>query len=723
MLTTQKIKRILLLGWLLLSHYRAFRAFHRMSEKERQQHLAIPKHLVQSLLKLGPLFIKVGQILSTRPDVLPKEYIAELAQLQEHVPPFPYSDARTIIREEFQQDIHDLFRSFEEIPVAAASLAQVHFAELSDGTPVAVKIQRPQAKEAITADLVLLSGWITLFSRLFPQKARRFNLAAGFQEFGRYTLQELDFVLEANTMERFRHNFAGQHDVVIPQVYHNLVKSRVLTMERITGQRLSEITPTLSTRERKQLSHRLLEIEMKMFISDGVFHADLHPGNIFFLGDGRIALLDFGMYGELSQEHRDHFILYWLAVLQRQTRRAFSHLVRQTSQLKNADEEAYYQRFKEMADKFYSSITLKVSLMQTYLDIIVSGAKYGFVFPSDLLLQAKALTTAEALAFTLTPDFKFAKDASPILAREFALRATDFARLKETAEQILPELLLFGELPPASSRERATTQSSLPFDWSEVLKLINEQVRALQPDTNSLRSIIDSFARSILECEYTEDEIEGILDEVWSGYDQLAHSVPSQETVGGRFMVHASAVEISMYRVLLLRGQSKERATKIIYDTVWHIYTKMGEVPWDLATLFRNSDYDKLRFATTAFRTFPFSSPSYRWQEIEAEPGVVAFNCLKCPVAEYFQSHNLAELCVNTWCSLDYPLARQWGAELKRTGTIAGGANVCDFRWHALNAPEEKGSIETFSNDSEQRKEGKHVRNSISLREVHETLL
>ncbi len=723
MLTTQKIKRILLLGWLLLYQYRAFRAFHRMSDKERQQHLAIPKHLVQSLLKLGPLFIKVGQILSTRPDVLPKEYIAELALLQEHVPPFPYSDVRTIVREEFQQYIHDLFQSFEEIPVAAASLAQVHFAELFDGTPVAVKIQRPQAKEAITADLALLSGWITLFCRLFPKKARRFNLAAGFQEFGRYTLQELDFVLEANTMERFRHNFADQHDVIIPQVYHDLVKPRVLTMERITGQRLSEITPTLSTQERKQLSHRLLEIEMKMFISDGVFHADLHPGNILFLGDEKIALLDFGMYGELSQEHRDHFILYWLAVFQRQTRRAFYHLVRQTRQLKNADEEAYYQRFKEMADKFYSSITLKVSLMQTYLAIIVSGAKYGFVFPSDLLLQAKALTTAEALAFTLTPDFKFAKDASPILAHEFALRATDFARLKETAEQILPELLLFGELPPASSREQATTHSPLPFDWSEVLKLLDKQVRALQPDTNSLRSIIDSFARSVLECEYAEDEIDTLLDEVWGGYDQLAPSVPSQETVGGRFMVHASAIEISMYQVLLLRGQSKEQATKLIYDMVWHIYTKMGAIPWDLATLFRNNEYDKLRFATTAFRTFPFSSPSYRWQEIEAEPGVVAFNCLKCPVAEYFQAHNLAELCVSTWCTLDDPLAKQWGAELKRTGTIAGGAKMCDFRWHGLNVPEAKGSSETLSDDSEQRRDGKRARNIISLREVHETSL
>jgi hypothetical protein len=173
----------------------------------------------------------------------------------------------------------------------------------------------------------------------------------------------------------------------------------------------------------------------------------------------------------------------------------------------------------------------------------------------------------------------------------------------------LPELLLFGELPPASSRERASAPSSFPFDWSEVLTLISEQVRAIQPGAGSLRPMPDAFARSVLEREYTEDEIDGIVDEVWGGYDQLAHPVPSQETLGARFMVHVSAAEISMHRVLLLRGQSKERATALIYDLAWHVYTKMGEVPWGIAGLFRNDDYEKLRFATTVFRTFPLVPP------------------------------------------------------------------------------------------------------------------
>lgn len=690
----RKTMRFIRLIWLLLRHYRAFHAFRRLPESESKQRVDIPRQFVQSLIALGPLFIKIGQILSTRPDILPKEYIAELALLQERVPSFPFDQVSKTIQEQFHRDIGDIFRSFEEKPVASASLAQVHLAELHDATPVAVKIQRPRAQEMIEEDLALLARGLTLISRLFPRTTRNLNLVAGFHEFRRYTLQELDFALEARTMDRFRDNFAGQHDVIIPRVYHDLVTPKVLTMERISGLRLSELVPRLSRKERERLSHRLLEMEMKMFISDGLFHADLHPGNILFLEDGKIALLDFGMYGELSDEHRDHFILYWLAGLQHQTRRAFYHLVRQTTRQKDADEAAYYERFKELADRFYTSTITERSLTQTYLNIIVSGAKFGFVFPSDLLLHAKALTTAEALAFTLTPDLKFERAARPIIAREFALRATDFRRVKETIEEVLPELLLFGELPPATLREPASDATALPLDWGDMLGMIGEQIKAFQPDAASLSAMLDASARVVLERVYSEEEMDNLLEDAWERYSELTRAVPAQDTVGARFMVHLSAVTIAVYQALLAHRQSREQAMGLVYDMAWHVYTKMGEVPWTIAGAFSNNGSAKLRFATTMFRSFPFSSPSYLWRNVEAEPGVIAFNCLKCPVAEYFRSHDLSELCVNTWCSLDYPLARQWGAELQRTGTIAAGSEVCDFRWRILDAHQDGSSGE-----------------------------
>jgi ubiquinone biosynthesis protein len=689
---TQKALRLLRIGRMLLHHYRALRAFTRLSDTERNQRLDIPRQFVQSLIELGPLFIKIGQILSTRPDVLPHEYISGLALLQERVPPFSFDEVKATIHEQFHQNIEAVFRSIDETPVASASLAQVHLAELHDGMQVAVKIQRPLVKEQITEDLELLSGLIKRLSQLFPGRARRFNLVEGFNEFKRYTLQELDFALEAKTMERFRHNFAGWPDIIIPQVYWDCVTPKVLTMQRVSGMRLNGITPKLSLQERKRLSRRLMEMEMKMFISDGFFHADLHPGNIFFTQEGKITLLDFGMYGELSDEHRDHFMLYWLAGLQRQLRRAFYHLRQQTTRLKGADEDAYYETFKKLANSFYDSTITERSLTQTYLDIILSGAHFGFVFPSDLLLQAKALTTAEALAFTLTPDLKFDREARPIIAREFARRAADLGRLRAQAEQLLPELLLFGELLPASMREPSHAGFSLQFGWSDILKQISEQVKTLQPDIATVRGVLDTSARQVLTRVYTDEKVDDILDETWARYAELTPTLPEQETVGARCMVHLSAVTIAMYQALLAAGQSKEGATSLIYDMGWLVYTKMGEVPWAMAGFFSQDAYEKVRFATTAFRQFPFSAPSYKWQDADAGPGVAAFNCLKCPVAEYFRSHSLSELCVDTWCKLDYPLARQWGAELERTGTIAGGAPVCDFRWHAIAQTTEQGA-------------------------------
>lgn len=607
----RKAVRLLHISQLVIRHFWAFRSFMKLTVEERKQHLAVPKRFTQSLLELGPLFVKLGQILSTRPDVLPEEYLTELARLQEHVPPFPFAQVRRMIKEQFKQEIEDLFRSFEEDPIAAASLAQVHAAVLNDGTQVAVKMQRPFAKEKITTDLDLLSKLIELFRRLFPGKARRLNLVAGFNEFQRYTLQELDFSLEAKTLERFKRNFSEWPDIIIPHVYWEFVTPKVLTMERVTGLRLHEIIPTLSEIQRKRLSRRLLEMEMKMFIADGFFHADLHPGNIFFTENGNIVLLDFGMYGELSDEHRDHFILYWYAGLQKQLKRAFYHLIKQTTRLKHANEDAYYEAFKDLAERFYTSTIAERSLTQTYLAIILNGAKFGFVFPSDLLLQAKALTTAEALAFALTPDLKFETEMPPIIAAEFARRATGFGRLNVLAERVLPELLLFGELPPASIYEPPVRDVSSQPNWGDILKVLSEQVKAIQPNVANMRYLLDPSARKALRPIYSDHEVDDLLDSTWARYAELAPSLPYQETLGARFMVHLSALTIALYEALLARGQSAEGATTLIYDMAWLVYTKMGEVPWTMAGAMSNESVKKLRFATRAFRTFPFDSPRY----------------------------------------------------------------------------------------------------------------
>ncbi|HEV2741407.1 MAG TPA: AarF/UbiB family protein [Candidatus Elarobacter sp.] len=635
------------------------------------------------------MYIKVGQMLSTRPDILPKEYVAELQRLQEHVPPMAAADVEAVLCEDLGcGSPADVFRTFDEGPVAAASVAQVHFATLASGEEVAVKVQRRGVERALRRDLELVAGLLNVVAFVAPRMARGFNLRAGFAEFRRYTLQELDFEMEAQTMMRFRKNFAEWHDVVIPEPSPRFVTRRVLTMQRVSGQRVDVIVQTLSSEQRKQLGRRLLEVEMKMFISDGLFHADMHPGNIFFREDGTIVLLDFGMSGRLTEEHRDRFLLYWLNVLQKRTKSAFRHLVAQTNPLKGADETGYFKEFSILAERFYRSTISEYSLTQIYAQIIGAGAKYGFVFPSDLLLQAKALTTAEALAFVLTPDLRFEDEALPVVAREFVRRTADPARLRRRLTDALPELLLLGTLPPEHILERDGDDVVSERLWSSVGAAVMDLIRVYRPDIATFRALIDSTARPVLSLRYGVDA-SAVLDRIWTRAEERWAAVPPQSSLGATFTVHLAAVTAAAYETFMAEGVTSEKATLTVYDVAWAVYQKMGSAAWSLSAVAGKDDADRMRVATVAFRTFPFSAPSYEWKDVASAAGTVGFDCLRCPVAEYFKTQQLSELCVRTWCALDFPLAEKiWHAKLERSGSIAGGASRCDFRWHPLVASE-----------------------------------
>lgn len=446
----------------------SLRTFMRLSQQERKSSLYRPRHFVQSLLRLGPTFIKLGQILSTRLDLIPAEYIEELKVLHESVPSFDFSDVERIVREELGKPVGEVFASFDRNPVAAASLAQVHLATLHDGTRVAVKVQRPAIREHMDRDLEILGLIARAFAVIFRKMAANLNLNEVFSEFKRYTLKELDFYQEAENLERFRSNFRDWHDVHFPAVFWDYTTSKILTMEAVSGLRLHQVAGVLGREERRTLNERIVELEMKMFISDGFFHADLHPGNIFFGEDGGITVIDVGMCGELTPELRDRFVLYWLPIVQREKKRAFHHITRVSKRTPNADEESYYRSFCRILDEFYKSDISSRSLTKTFLEILITGAKYGFRFPSELLLQAKALTTAEALAFVLFPDFKFSEDARPIIVKEVARRAA-IEQIEQRLERTLPEWLFLGELPPKSALEK--DDESFKELWKEVAKV------------------------------------------------------------------------------------------------------------------------------------------------------------------------------------------------------------------------------------------------------------
>lgn len=423
----------------------------------------VEEHLYRIVIRLGPTFIKLAQVASTRPDFVPEHISVRFKSLQEHVPPFAFEDAKTLIETELDQSLTTAFETFSSEPVASASLSQVHLATLSDGRPVVVKVQRPNIERLMRSDLAILGVIAWLIERV-NRVAHDLKLSNAVAEFGRWTLKELDFETEAHNAEVFRQNFAGWDDVIFPEVYWSHTSHRVLTMQRVSGLRVDEVPEKVTSEFCHKLAKRLAEIEMKMFITDAFFHADLHPGNIFFQPDGCIAIIDLGMVGQMTSEQRDRFLAYWVAISRRDRSRAFYHLLRMALSTENADLEGFRASYDISLDRFYDKALSERSLAQTYLDIVINGARFGVIFPSEMILQAKAVVTAEALDLVLAPDFRFADEVRAIVASELAQRAKP-NRILDRLWDGLTEWILLGESVPVN-----TPNSGKRFEESEFRK-------------------------------------------------------------------------------------------------------------------------------------------------------------------------------------------------------------------------------------------------------------
>jgi ubiquinone biosynthesis protein len=623
---------------------------------------------------------------------MPEAYIEALSRLQENGPEVPAEAIRATIENQLGKPLEELFATFEQEPLAAASLSQVHRATLSDGTVVAVKVQRPNLERLVSRDLDAMEAGLQLLSRLFPRRLKRTNLLAFFAEFRRYTLQELDFSQEGRVIERFRANFRGRLDVKFPTVYWSLTRQRVLTMSWAEGLRLHEAAKVLDAKAKQRLVTLLVDVMLHMFVSDGLFHADLHPGNIFFHEDGSFTLLDFGMYGELTPRQRDRFILYWFAVVQRQTRRAFHHFKAQTEMTPGANEAAFFARFAALAETFYSSPLSEMSFTKVYLQMMKAGYQHGFVFPSELMLHAKALTTAETLIFVLAPDARFEQLSRPFIAREYAARAGSLELLKRRASQLVPELLLLGELPPPESLDETWDWDATVDVFGELRNRLESTVRVALEGGGFWRALLERHAEVVLRATPLAESTSDVMKQTWDRYYELEPSVAIQPTMGAVFTTHAATLILAMHETLLRHGVAAAESHRLIYEIGWNVYQQMAEPPLLIASAFTRDPRKRLKLATDLFRSFPFGSPSYEWRDVSSPDGAVAFDCLKCPVAEFFASHNASELCVQTFCRLDFPLAETWGGQLKRTGTIASGAALCDFRWYPREPPSSRAS-------------------------------
>lgn len=382
---------------------------------------SVPERLRVAFEELGPSFIKLAQVLSSRPDLITAQFADEFKKLQDEVPPFPASEARRIIEEEFKRPLDNTFLQFDERPRAAASIAQVHRAKLLDGSDVIVKVQRPGIKDQIDTDLNILSSVARLLDRHVPE-SRFYNPIGIIEEFSRTVSRELDFVEEGKNCARFRKNFEGSEEIYIPSVHAGLLTERVLVMEEIEGVRIDNLEGIARMGlDRKELVRMSVDAYFKMILEDGFFHADPHPGNIVAMPNGMLAFIDFGIVGRVTPEMREIMANTFISLI----RRDFDSLVDNYIDLGYFPDDIDFEKFRRQfkadllyfLEPFYSMKLKEIDFAQ-YLDVITHVAlKHRMQIPADLLLINKAILIMENIGRELDPDFDFIAAAEPYASR------------------------------------------------------------------------------------------------------------------------------------------------------------------------------------------------------------------------------------------------------------------------------------------------------------------
>ncbi len=385
--------------------------------------------LREKLIRLGATFIKIGQSLATRADLLPVEYIQELSKLQDEVPPFPAEQARAVVESELRARIEDVFADFENEPVAAASLAQVHRARLMGGPVVAVKIQRPGIEEQINFDIKIVTRIARRLAR-YPNLIRGVDWVGVAREFNATIVQELDYEQETRNAEIFRKNFAGWKDVYVPQIYGVFSTRRLIVMEFIEGLKIIDIEGLKAAGFNPPLMVRLLaRTYLKQLLEDGFFHADPHPGNLRVMPDGRLAFFDFGMTGRLSMELQSNLINAFFHIVERDVHGLVEDMVRLGFIELSPDEEARFKPIIEALFDRYLSLKLKeVNFKELLFDLAHVIYEFPFRIPASFTYIVRTIMTLEGIGTMVNPEFNFFEVARPYAKKFMFMREGRYLR-------------------------------------------------------------------------------------------------------------------------------------------------------------------------------------------------------------------------------------------------------------------------------------------------------
>lgn len=445
------------------------------------ERLSQPQRLRMAMEELGPTFIKFGQLLSTRPDVLGKEYVDEFSKLQDKVPAVPVDEIKAQIQRELGAPVDRLFADFQPTPVASASIAQVHSGRLHTGEHVVFKVRRPGISQVVGTDIDILMGLAYLIEQHLPTVAV-YDPISLVKEFRRTVLREMNFVREGQTIDRFAANFAEDTTVHVPKVFWDHTGETVLTMEHVRGIKISNVQQLEAEGyDLKELARRGADAFLKQVLEYGLFHGDPHPGNIFVLPDNIICMLDYGMVGRLGRELKAQLVDLLEALLQRDAELIISHLLYAGELTDDANLKRLRRDLQEFIEDYYDILLQDIKVGRLLGEFIEILTHYQIRMPPDFMLLAKALVAMEGLGRQLDPEFNMIGHLRPYIERL-------------VRERLKPENLAREMLRVASAY--GSLAKNFPRDAKEFMNRLNRNQFKIDLEHRGLDRLVTDLDRS-----------------------------------------------------------------------------------------------------------------------------------------------------------------------------------------------------------------------------------
>lgn len=443
--------------------------------------LSQPQRLRMAMEELGPTFIKLGQLLSTRPDVLPQAYTDQFRKLQDKVPAQSAEEMRQQVERQIGLPLEAFCEEFSDEALAAASIAQVHRGRLKDGTEVVFKIRRPGITRTVETDIDILMGLAHLIEQHIPAVAI-YDPVALVREFRRTIRREMNFSREGHTIERFAANFAGDPTVHVPKVYWDYSGDTVLTMEYVPGIKISHFDELRAQGlDLRELARRGASAFLKQVLEHGVFHGDPHPGNIFVLPDHVICMLDYGMVGRLSPELKQQLIDLLQALLERDVERIISQLLYSGELTDDADMKSLRRDLHEFIEDYYDILLQDLRVGRLLTDFIEILTMHRIRFPADFMLLAKALISMEGLGRQLDPEFNMIDHMRPYISKLVRERLSPGSVARDIGRISLSYAALI---------------RNLPSDIKEFLNRLNRNQFKIDLEHRGLEKLVTDLDRS-----------------------------------------------------------------------------------------------------------------------------------------------------------------------------------------------------------------------------------